>query len=119
MEDFSIKKLIFQDKDVEIISQKIYEEGERKILIIVARSKTITSPQICHRCGSIVNFERKGLYTRTIKEMKIFDLEVIIKYKQVRLRCLECKKEINEILEFVKPTSGITNNLENEIVSRK
>lgn len=119
MEDFSIKKLIFQDKDVEIISQKIYEEGERKILIIVARSNTITSPQICHRCGSIANFERKGLYTRTIKEMKIFDLEVIIKYKQVRLRCLECKKGINEILEFVKPASRLTNNLENEIVSRK
>lgn len=39
MEDFSIKKLIYQDKDAEMISQKIYEERERKILIIVARSK--------------------------------------------------------------------------------
>lgn len=115
MNNFNIKNLIFQEKDVEIITDEIKKINEVDYYIITVKSKDFKLPITCPRCGSKANFERKDYYFRTIRELKIHNINVIIRYKQARLRCKECKKGINEILDFVKPSSRTTIKLDKEI----
>ena len=62
----------------------------------------------CIHCGS-TNIVTKDYYVRTIKYLDIAGYNSIIKYKQKRYKCKDCKLTFNEGNSFVKKHSTISN----------
>lgn len=114
--NFSIKDLVFQDKQVKNTSIDYEKRNNEKYCIINIESVSPKSPDFCLKCGCSGSFERKNYYVRKIKNPSINHYRVEILFKQLRFRCKECKKTVNGISDIVSKGARISNNLKEQIV---
>ena len=112
MINFNIKKLIFQDNDIEIID---IEQKEKK-MVVRFRSTNAKPPLYCERCGCM-RYGNKDYYIRKVKHINIMDeIECELEFKQKRFKCLECGKTSNEESEIVKKSSRVSELLKEKII---
>src|SRR5690554_7631820 len=105
-QNYNIDLLHLQDKSFDIINvEKQIINGVETLIIEVKKN---TNELFCIHCGS-TNIVTKDYYVRTIKYLDNAGYNSIIKYKQRRYQCKECKKTFNENTNLVEKYSTISN----------
>src|SRR5690554_405897 len=105
-QNYNIDLLHLQDKSFNIINvEKQIINGVETLIIEVKKN---TNELFCIHCGSTY-IVTKDYYVRTIKYLDIAGYNSIIKYKQKRYKCKDCKLTFNEGNSFVKKHSTISN----------
>ena len=88
MNDFSIKNLIFQDKEIEIIDINQSKNKDQDKIIVAFKSINPKHPEYCEKCGC-ANFGNKDYYIRKIKHLNLSDdIDCELLFKQKRFKCL-------------------------------
>lgn len=86
MKDFSIKNLIFQDKEIEIIDINQSKNKDKDTIVVTFKSINPKHPEYCDKCGCI-NFGNKDYYIRKIKHINFSDdIECKILFKQKKIQ---------------------------------
>ena len=81
MNDFSIKNLIFQDKEIEIIDINQSKNNDQDKIIVTFKRINQKHPEYCKKCGC-VNFGDKDYYIRKIKHINLSnDIECKLLFK--------------------------------------
>lgn len=115
MNDFSIKNLIFQDKEIEIIDINQSKNNDQDKITITFKSINPNHPEYCEKCGC-VNFGSKDYYIRKIKHVNLSnDIECELLFKQKRFKCLECNKTCNEVSDIVEKSARVSTGLKEKI----
>lgn len=115
MNDFSIKNLIFQDKEIEIIDINQSKNNDQDKITITFKSINPNHPEYCEKCGC-VNFGSKDYYIRKIKHVNLSnDMECELLLKQKRFKCLECNKTCNEVSDIVEKSARVNTVLKEKI----
>lgn len=108
--DYIINLLNLQDKDIVVDNIQCGEV----ITIFIHKNKA--ELVCCNACGS-VNIAINCYVPRTIKYLKIAGFKSIIKYRQKRYICKDCKKTFNEECALVNKGSTISNQVKTEILN--
>src|SRR5690554_2593995 len=105
-ENYSIDLLHLQDKSLELVNieKQILNNVETLIFVVKRNTKEL----FCFHCGSTY-IVTKDYYVRTIRYLDIARYNSIIKYKQRRYQCRDCKKTFNESTNLVEKYSTISN----------
>ena len=104
--DYNIDFFRLQDKSLCI--EKLTEEIIKGVKCLVAYVKRNKTDSFCIECGS-GNIVVNSYYIRTIRYLDIAGYNSIIKYKQRRYQCRDCKKTFNESTNLVEKYSTISN----------
>ena len=89
--DYNIDFFRLQDKSLCI--EKLTEEIIKGVKCLVAYVKRNKTDSFCIECGS-GNIVVNSYYIRTIRYLDIAGYNSIIKYKQRRYQCRDCKKHL-------------------------
>ena len=104
--DYITKSLHLQDD--KIIVNRVLDEIIKGIITTVIYVERHFEPHLCPDCNSD-NVVIKDYYDRTIKHLDYFGFKSIIKYKQRRFKCNNCKKTFNERCNLIKKNYNSSN----------
>lgn len=109
MDNYTTEIIRIQDYDLVLdnISHE-YDKSNKKIIVLNCSHKINDQIAICPDCGS-VSVRVKDYYTRTIKYIEMFGYPSLIRFKQKRVVCNDCKKTFNIGSPIVKKGCSISN----------
>ena len=114
---YNLNTDFFQELGIEAYKiEHTHIENDRKIVIYARPSTNLNTIVSCPYCGS-VSIKRNGFYTRTIKHIKMFNFNTIIKLNQCRFLCIDCKKSFNQECKLAGKYSHMSNDLKLNILS--
>ena len=101
---------------IKINSYEIIPVKGKNVLFINAEIEESDEVIACPACGS-VSFYKKGCYERKVKHTSILNMPTIIKFKQRRFECRDCKKTFNAQTNFVQKNCRISNDIKTTIIN--
>lgn len=105
---YNIGIIDLQDKSLLITNTCQDVIDEKKTTIINVIKDINSSNKHCKHCGSI-SINTNSYHIRTIRYLDIAGFKSIIRYKQRRFICKDCKKTFNEDCSLVEKYSTISN----------